>query len=494
MSDFQEYARYDGLGLAGLIRRGQVSPAQVREAALQRIEAHNPRLNAVVRRLEPAQPNDPGEGPFAGVPFLLKDLLSSIQGQIVSGGSRLMADFVAPQDSELVCRFRAAGLVFLGQTNTPEFGLNQVTEPQLFGPCRNPWNPAHTSGGSSGGAAAAVASGMVPLAGGGDGGGSIRIPAACCGLVGLKPSRGRIPTGPELGELWQGMVSEHVLTRSVRDSAAMLDAVGGAEPGALYAAPTPPGPYLEALAATPGTLRVAFVQEAPLPVPVAECCQAVVRQAVDFCQDLGHTVVETRPPALGLPFYRDFVRVVAACTAAELETIRVQLGRRGTRHNLETATRLLTRLGRLVSGPAYAVAVQRLQQVARAMGRFHETVDVLITPVTAMPPPPIGGLAPQGLRALLMTLLAEPGFSELLRWPSLLDGFILDAFRFTPFPPVQNATGQPAMAVPMGLGPDGLPRGVQLVGRYGEEATLLALAAQLEEAVGWGEHHPPEWF
>lgn len=494
MTPLDDYAGHDGLGLAELVRRGETSSAELCAAAWRRVEAHNPRLNAVIRRFDPARLPPPGDGPFAGVPFLLKDLLSSVAGQPLSGGSRLLVDYRALRDSELVRRYRAAGLVFLGQTNTPEFGLAQVTEPRLYGPTRNPWNPDHTPGGSSGGAAAAVASGMVPLAGGGDGGGSIRIPAASCGLVGLKPSRGRVPTGPELGELWAGMVTEHVLTHSVRDSAALLDAIAGPECGALYSAPPPATSFLDTLQNPPRRLRIAFSDEAPLPVPVADCCRAAVARAARLCEALGHRVEEARLPAIGMTFFRDFVRVVAVCTAAELDYLRTRLGLRGSRHNLETATRLLARLGRLVGGAEALGAVQRLQQLARAMGVFHEQVDVLITPVTALPPPRIGKLAPRGVRALLQTLLAGPGVGRLLRWPALLDASILDGFRFTPFPPVQNATGQPALAVPMGLGPDGLPRGVQLVGRYGDEATLLGLAAQLETVEGWRERHPPGWF
>ena len=333
MTPFAEYTRYDGLGLAALVQRGEVSPAELLEAAIARIEAHNPSLNAVVRkryeaaRAEAAQVDR--RAVFAGVPFLVKDLLATLAGEPTAYGNRLLAGMPMPHSSEMVRRWRAAGLVIAGRTNTPEFGLSPYTEPLLYGPTRNPWSAAHSPGGSSGGSAAAVAAGMVPLASGGDGGGSIRIPASCCGLFGFKPSRGTTPTGPEFGELWQGFVVEHVISRSVRDSAAALDATAGADAGAPYAAPARARPFLDEVGADLGRLRVAFTSR-PLFGQGAVHADVVtaLQEAARLLESLGHHVEEATPPIEPEADALAFVTVLAGETRAEIEQLALLAGRK----------------------------------------------------------------------------------------------------------------------------------------------------------------------
>ena len=301
MNGFADYDRYDATGLAQLVRDKETTALELCEAAIARIEAINPKINAVIHTmfdeaLQVAAGPLP-DGPFTGVPFLLKDLLAAYAGEPFTQGCRGYRNFIPGHDSELVRRYKKTGLVVLGKTNTPEFGLLGVTEPELHGPTRNPWNPERSPGGSSGGSGAAVASGMVPMASGGDGGGSIRIPSAWCGLFGLKPSRGRVPAGPDSGELWQGAAQEHVLTRSVRDSAAMLDAICGPEPGAPYEIPQPRRPYMEEAATTPAKLKIGFNTASPIGLPVHDECIKAVHTAARLLSDLGH-IVEEKAPAI----------------------------------------------------------------------------------------------------------------------------------------------------------------------------------------------------
>jgi amidase len=323
MDGFREYDHYDGLGLAELVRRKEVSPAELVEEAIRRIETVNPQINAVIHPMydlarQQVQQGLP-EGPFRGVPFLLKDLLVYYAGVPTRSGSRFFRDFVPDHDSEIVRRYRQAGVVVLGKTNTPELGLVPYTEPVLFGPSRNPWDLSRTTGGSSGGSGAAVAARLVPVAHGNDGGGSIRIPASCCGVFGLKPTRGRTPMGPDIGEAWRGMAINHVLTLSVRDSAAMLDATAGPDVGAPYIIPPPERPFLEEVGRDPGRLRIAFTTRPLLPGTVHPDCVRGVEETARLCQDLGHIVEEAAPQIDGHAFARDFLTMVCAETRADIE-------------------------------------------------------------------------------------------------------------------------------------------------------------------------------
>jgi len=471
-----DLARLDATAQADLVRRGELTPLELVDAAIARIERLNPELNAVVtptfERARDAARGDLPDGPFRGVPFLLKDLSAAWAGVRMTSGSAFLRDFVAPVDSVLVERYRAAGLVFLGKTNCPEFGFLPTTEPRLFGPTRNPWDPERTPGGSSGGAAAAVASGMVPFAHGNDGGGSIRIPASCCGLVGLKPTRARITQAPLLGDVMGGLVVDHALARSVRDSAALLDATAGPAPGDPYVAPPPARPYLEEVGADPGRLRIAWSATNPIGAPVHADCARAVEDAAALCAELGHEVEEAAPELDGALLYESFLAVWLAGHAWGIDGMARATGRTPAPEELEPLSWALHRIGREVRAPDYLLAVTALQRIARVVAGFFAAHDVWLSPTLAQPPVPLGTL--------------DPGSTD-----------ALDVFRaaseFVPFTPLFNATGQPAVSLPLHWSPEGLPIGVQLVARYGDEATLLRLAARLEEARPWADRLPPLW-
>jgi amidase len=492
-----EYARFDATGLADLVRAGDASPRELVTAAIEQIESANPSTNAVVHRwfdAALAQADAPlPDGPFRGVPFLLKDLLSWYEGEPITSGSRLFRGWRAPHDTEIVRRCRAAGLVTLGRTNAPEFGVTPFTEPELFGPCRNPWDTARTTGGSSGGAAAAVASGMVPMAGGGDGGGSIRIPASCCGLFGLKPTRGRTPTGPDQGELWRGAVVEHVLTRSVRDSASMLDALAGPDVGAPYATVPALRPYVEEVGAPPRRLRIAASASPLLGHDVDAACVRALGAAVTLLESLGHDVAEAAPTVDREDFNRAFLTVVCGEVRADLDDAQRLLGRVPSRRDVEYTTWALALLGRAIPASTFAGALRTLQRTGRTVGAFFERFDVFVSPTLAAPPVPIGALQPPLSERRLLEVLGALGAGGILRALGALERSAATVFDWIPFTPLANATGQPAMSVPLAWSDDGLPIGIHFTGRYGDEATLFRLAAQLEEAAPWGDRHPPPW-
>jgi amidase len=499
MGGFAEYEQYDGLALAQLVRSREVSAAELLEAAIARIEARNPGLNAVVltmydrARSTLARGTPDGAGPFGGVPFLLKDLLSMYAGVPTSAGNRLLRNIPAREDSEMVRRYKAAGLVIVGKTNTPELGLVPYTESEALGPARNPWDTTRTPGGSSGGSAAAVAARIVPIAGGGDGGGSIRIPASCCGLFGLKPSRGSTPTGPEFGEFWHGLAIEHVITRSVRDSAAMLDAVGGADPGAPYAAPSHDRPLLQEVTTEPGRLRIAFTSTPFLGNHVHDDCRRALDDAVRLLESLGHDVSEEAPQFDGEAFAIAFVTVVAAEARADIELAARFAGRGGDprRKDFEAATWGLGLVGKATSASTYASAVRSMQMAARVIGRFLERFDVLLTPTLADPPPLIGALQPSRQELLMMKTIARLRAGWLLRTLDVVKPLAEKTLAFIPYTPVFNVTGQPAMSVPLFWNEAGLPVGVHFAARLGAEATLFRLAGQLERARPWFHRAPP---
>jgi len=469
----EEYENYDGLGLAELVRTRQVTADELLDAALARVDARNPVVNAVVSRLEAEARSaiEAGlpDGPFAGVPFLVKDLATPVGGQRSTEGSLLFANApAAAHDAEIVRRHRRAGLVIFGKTNTPEFGLNASTEPALFGPTRNPWNPLLTAGGSSRGSAAAVASGMVPMAHGTDGGGSIRIPASACGVFGLKPTRARTPLGPDIAEGPAGTLHVHALTRTVRDSATLLDVTAGADQGDPYCAPPAPGPFSAEVGRAPGRLRIALSVTAPNAVPVDAECQAAALVAARLCGELGHYVEEAAPPYSAEALDAAFRAVMTADVAAMLDQFAAMAGGDGAL-SVEPVTRALAEYGRSVSGPAYATALWTLRSVGRQVAGWFETYDVLLTPTLAQPPPALGTLS------------------------TLIDDWIAYGgaiFGFAPFTSLFNVTGQPAMSVPLHWTETGLPIGVQFAARFGEEATLFRLAAQLEEARPWKHRRP----
>jgi amidase len=495
MSGFGEYDKYDGLGLTELVRKKEVKPSELVEEAISRIEKLNPQLNAVIYKMyELARKTADGDipdGPFKGVPFLLKDIRAACAGVPLTSGNRFLKDFIPGYDSEMVRRFKAAGVVIIGKTNTPEFGLMPVTEPRLFGPTNNPWNLARTPGGSSGGSAAAVAARMVPLAHGTDGGGSIRIPASCCGVFGLKPTRGRNPMGPDVGESWRGFVCQHVLTRSVRDSAAMLDATAGPDVGAPYYAVPPARPFLSEVGADQRKLRIAFTSKPFLGAIVDKDCVKGLEATVKLCQDLGHEVVEAAPQVDGRAFVRAFIVILSVETRATIEENEVLLNREASPEDFESGTWRLGLLGRQFLATDFSRSLNLLQRMARQIGLFFQEYDVLLTPTLAKPPLVTGSLRPkESQRSDMKKLLDKLNTGELI---DRLDGLEIPSehtYEFIPYTTLFNVTGQTAMSVPLYWNDEGLPIGMQFVGRYGDEATLFRLAGQLEKAKPWSERIP----
>jgi amidase len=494
MTKIKEFSEFDAIGLAELVRKREVSPAELCEEVIERIERVNPRLNAVIAKLYDralAHANGtPSTGPFAGVPFLLKDLLSPLAGVPFTSGSRMYKNFVPKHDAEMVKRYRAAGFNIVGKTSTPEFGILPVTEPVLFGPCRNPWDLSRTPGGSSGGAAAMVAAGVVPAAHGGDGGGSIRIPASCCGIFGLKPTRGRNPAGPDASEHWLGMAIEHVLSRTVRDSAAILDVTSGPEATSPYWAPPPHRPFLEEVNTPPGRLRIAFTEIPHLPGEVHADCHAALRDAVKLCQELGHEVVDASPALDAELLGTAFFTVVAGSIAAGISLAQRELGRRPARDDLEIATWLGGLLGQQMSAGDAIAAQQTLQHYARIVHEFFADYDVLLTPTLGSPPLKIGELEPRGAERLAHSTIANLKFGSVLRLRRVINATVNRVFAFVPFTPLANITGQPSMSVPLYWNSGGLPIGTNFTARFGDEATLFRLAAQLETARPWIKRRP----
>ncbi|MEO0948548.1 MAG: amidase [Cyanobacteria bacterium J06641_5] len=498
--DFSEYAQYDGLGLAELVKSGQVQPLELVEAAIAAIERFDPQLNALTYKAyafarESAQELEQHPlpaAPFAGVPFLLKDLRCLAAGMPTSHGNRLMRDRVAPHDCEMVRRFKQSGAIILGKTNTPEVGLSAATEPELFGPTHNPWQLDRSPGGSSGGSAAAVAARLVPIASGSDGGGSLRIPASCCGVFAMKPTRGRTPTGPDMGEVWRGLAIGHVLSRSVRDNAAMLDAISGPEVGAPYQAPTPARAFLTEVTAPPGQLRIAFSSR-PLVGngPVHPDCQTGLQQTATLLEELGHELVEAAPPVEAEAFAVAFLTVVACELRADIERVAALIERKPRREDFEAATYVLGLLGKATPAVEYAQVLRYLQTAARAIGEFFEDFDVLLTPTLAQPPIQIGGLQPQGLKKLLVEIIGRAEAGWLLRGLNAVKSIAQQSFDYTPYTIPFNVTGQPAMSVPLHWSEAGLPIGMQFAGRFVDEATLFRLAGQLERLKPWEGKTPP---
>lgn len=492
---FPEYDALDGLALADLIRRGEVSAIEVTEAALARVAARNPAINAVVRPLDSLARDMarrvPDGGAFAGVPMLIKDLQATIAGVPTSHGTRVLQQVTPAHDSELVARYRRAGAVFVGKSNTPEFGLTPFTESEALGPARNPWDPTRTTGGSSGGSGAAVAARIVPIGHGGDGGGSLRIPASCNGVFGLKPTRGRVPTGPDLGDAWRGFAQEHVITRSVRDSAAMLDVTAGEDAGTPVACPAQERPFLEEVTREPGTLRIAVTSTPFFGETVHPDCVAALDDAAALLTALGHHVERAEPAIDGRHLAKAFLTVVAAECRADIEWMGKQLRRAPRSDDVEIATWALGLVGGAFSAADYATAVRDLQLVGRTCGAFFAQYDLLVTPTLAMPPFTIGALQPSSAERTALSLLGRMGLGGALKAAGLLDETAKKVFGFIPYTPLFNVTGQPAMSVPLYWNAAGLPIGTHFVSRFGDEATLFRVAGQLERARPWAQRVPP---
>jgi amidase len=471
-----DLAALDAIAQAELVRRKEVTAVELVEAAIARIERVNPAINAVVIPMFEAARVAAGrplpDGPLAGVPFLLKDLAAEYAGVPFNEASQFLRGYVPAEDQELVRRYKRAGLIVIGKTNTPELGLGPTTEPHLYGPTRNPWDVTRTAGGSSGGSGAAVAAGLVPMAHGNDAGGSIRVPAACCGVFGLKPTRGRNPLGPHYGDIMTGLIAEHALTRSVRDSAALLDVTAGPDLGAPYAAPPRLRPFSQEVGAPPGRLRVALSTRAAPGSDVHADCVAAVHDVARLLESLGHDVVEAAPPIEAEQFRQIFTRVLSVGFTWAVDDWSRRLGRAPAPELFESFTWAFVNRGREVTAPQYLLMIQDLQRVSRAVARFMVDHDVWLTPTLGEPPVPLGTFAYTG---------QDP--FELRRRMAA----------FTPFTYVANATGQPAMSIPLVWNAAGLPIGTQFTARFGDEATLFRLAAQLEAARPWAARRPAVW-
>lgn len=469
---FSEYGAYDGLGLAGLVAKKKVKPSELMDEAVARAEALNPKLNAIIfkdyERARQVAKTRQGKGLFAGVPFLLKDIGALAQGLPSRQASRFVPAFLRPSDSYLAAKFKAAGLILFGVTNVPEFGLVASTESKLYGPARNPWNLAHSTGGSSGGSAAAVAAGIVPLAHANDGGGSIRIPAGACGLVGLKPSRGRLSHGPEFGAALDGLANDLVVSRSVRDTAAALDAVRGYMPGDPFAEPPAPVSYLSAIRTKPRTLRIAITLKKLDGSPLHADCIAAVKQAAMACEKLGHVVEEAMPTLDQPSLMGAFTAFWGGGLAAGIDEIAKLTRQTPTREMFEGLTWAVYQAGKLVSASEYLQGKSLINGASREMARFHQSYDVWITPTLGRPP------EKNGVFTFDDTDLSKSFEPQI---------------DYVPFTAMQNVTGQPAMNIPLHWNKANLPIGTQFVAPFGDELTLLKLAAQLEKSNPWFDRY-----
>jgi len=470
---FSDYADYDALGLAALVARGEVSAEELLDEAVERLERLNPVLNAVVipmvdqarATLRVGLP----QGPLTGVSFLLKDLALNYAGVATTHGCRIFADHVPDHDSELVSRYKRAGLVIFGKSASPEFGLTTTTESLLFGQTRNPWNLDHVAGGSSGGASAAVAAGILPIAHASDGGGSIRIPAACCGLFGVKPSRGRMPFGPDVGEGWSGMSTMHAVSRTVRDNAALLDATDGADIGAPYPAPAKARSYLEEIARSPESLRIALLTETFNGLPTHPDCREAAEDAARLCESLGHRV---EPATLKID-----AEILGSATQAImggnvtslLEDRAAALGRELGPDDMEPFTWISVQGARERTAADYARAIRTIHSIGRTVENFLQDFDMILSPTMGAPPEKLGvpALSNPDLPELITALLTSIGYTQIF-----------------------NASGHPAMSVPLCWNAAQLPIGVQFAARLGDEGNLFRLAGQLEQARPWAGRRP----
>lgn len=473
-----EYASFDGLALAAMVRKGEVASLELLDEAIARVEKHNPKLNAVVykfydRARQMARDRGVGDGPFEGVPFLLKDLLGDCMGVPTRWGTSYIPEVPALADSELVSRYKRAGFIPFAKTNVPEFGLVPTTESRLYGPAHNPWNLAHSTGGSSGGSAAAVAAGIVPIAHSNDGGGSIRIPAASCGLVGLKPTRARNSLAPIAGDLINGLIVEHVVTRTVRDSAAVLDATAGTVPGDPYVAPITARPWLDEVSSPPGRLRIGFYTKALDGGPIHPDSVEAVTRAAKLCAELGHEVVEDAPRLDLMEIMPSFSVLWTTSIAYSIEAAKRLIGRAPEREQLESLTWNLYELGKEITAAQYLVAINSLQRFSHDFARFFEKYHLWITPTLGLPPVKLGEID-------LMSPNANM-FNPIIA-------------QFAHLNPLYNVTGQPAVTLPLYWNRDGLPIGVSFGGRFGDEATLFRIAGQLEQAAPWKDRKPPVWY
>ncbi|GAC1625684.1 MAG: amidase [Nevskia sp.] len=488
---FKEYANHDATGLAELVARREVSAAELLAAALARAEAVNPRINAIctpMTDLARRRAGEPLSGPFAGVPLLIKDIAQHYAGVPTSAGCRALKDWIPAEHSEVVARLLAAGVVIFGKTTTPEFALKGHTETALFGATRNPWNLDRTPGGSSGGAAAAVAAGIVPMASASDGGGSIRIPASLSGLVGLRPGRGRGPPGPEHDEIWDGASQEHAITRSVRDSARMLDALAGADCGAPFVIAPPERLYAQEVGRAPGRLRIGFSTASPLGTPVDADCIAAVEATAKLLESLGHQVEQAAPTIDGKALARSYLSLYFGQSAAAMAEARRLTGAGDA--DFELDTRALALLGNALSAGEYVTQRGRWNDYTRALGAFHARYDLYLTPTVAAPAARIGELDLPLARRVALRAILKLGIGKTLLRSGLVDQMATQSLERVPFTQLSNLSGTPSMSVPLHTSREGLPVGVQFIAAAGGEGLLIRLASQLEQAAPWSGRRP----
>ncbi|BAC12667.1 6-aminohexanoate-cyclic-dimer hydrolase [Oceanobacillus iheyensis HTE831] len=497
--NFNEYISHDAIGLAKLIKNKQVHANELINLAFNRLNEVNDELNIITHSREERVKKEAlneitiPNGMFQGVPILMKNISQAIEGEPMSSGSKLLKDVTYKHDNYFVKKFREAGFLFMGHTNTPEFGLKNITEPQLYGATHNPWNTLHSPGGSSGGAAAAIASGVVPLAGASDGGGSIRIPASFTGLFGIKPTRGRTPVGPGVGRQWQGASINFVLSRSVRDSAAMLDQLQVVEPHAAFQTPLFAGGYLNDIEKSPEkSLRIAYSTESPVGTPVSEDAKEAVNNLVQLLSNEGHDLEEVQAPIDGRQLMNDYYIMNSGEMNATILGIENMLNRKLTDDDMEIESWLLHRAGESVSAAAYSQSLSSWDLAAEKMAYFHQTYDFYITPSTAYSAPRVGELT--------MTKEKQEDYKECIEKASarekqsIIYDMFLPSLTYTPFTQLANLTGQPAMSLPLYLTEQGLPLGVQVMANKGEEHRLLRFARYLEQSNLWVKVNENPYF
>lgn len=481
------YMQMDAVGLAKLIWKREVTPAELLELSFTRLQQVNPELNAFTKTRHTQAVTEAAylpDGPLSGVPIALKNISQALKGEVLTSGSKLLASALSDRDSNFVSQLRAAGVSFIGHTNTPEFGLKNITEPVSYGASRNPWNPDYSPGGSSGGAAAAVASGIVPVAGASDGGGSIRIPASFTGLFGLKPTRGRTPVGPGTGRQWQGASIDFALTRTVRDGAALLDVLQTIQPEAAFQVPLFDGSYLDALQETPKSLRVAFSLESPVGTPVSEDAKEAVRKTVKWFEHQGHRVEEQGNGVDGVRLMQDYYVMNSGEMALVVRQLSQVLGRPLTANDLEIEGWLMAEAGKHVSAADYSASIASWDRAAAKMATLHQTYDLYITPATASAAPEIGELthSAESKDSLLASFTRAKTWKE---EQALIYDMFLPSLTYTPFTQLANLTGQPAASLPVHVTADGLPIGVQLMANKGNEVLVLRTAAAIEQSELW---------
>ncbi|PKR84790.1 amidase [Heyndrickxia camelliae] len=482
------YSTYDGLGLANLIKTKQVSPQELIDTAFKRLEEVNPILNGVIRTrkekaLKEAEHISIEDQPFAGVPIVLKDISQAIEGEPLTAGAKLLMQNIAKRDSNFVARLRKAGFIFIGQTNTPEYGLKNITEPAVYGPTRNPWNTDYSAGGSSGGSAASVASGVVPIAGASDGGGSIRIPASFTSLFGLKPTRGRTPVGPGVGRQWQGASIDFCLSRTVRDSAAMLDLLQTIQPEAAFQVPLFPGSYLQEIKKDPNRkFKIAFTTESPVGTPVSDEAKQAVHNVAKWLEEQGHKVVEQANSVDGIRLMENYYLMNNGEISAMVIDLENALGRAITANDMEIVSWVINVAGKSVTAAEFTNSLAEWDIAAAQMAQFHETYDFYVTPATAFPAPKVGELTQTQQEVEELMKVTDLVKTEQQK---LVYDMFLPSLTYTPFTQLANLTGQPAISVPTHLTSNGLPLGVQFIAPKGREDWLLWMANQLEQSDLW---------